>query len=334
MSRVEVLTSTPAELPAVTRNRMRDLFTREEIAELTARSDWRGLWALASTWAIIALAFALPALWPNVFTMLIALVLLGGRQLALAVLQHEGAHGTLFRTRWMNNILPDWFAARLVWQHLPKYRAHHLIHHTKTGTDQDPDISLHAGYPTTRASMRRKMLRDISGLTGLKVTLGMVLMDAGLLKWTVAANVEKLPQEGRRWWDYPLSFLHNAGGMLITNAVLFAILAASGHGWLYGLWVAAYLTTFPLFVRIRSIAEHGMLPRDQDMFLNTRTTHAGWFARLTFAPMSVNYHQEHHLMAAVPYYRLARAHALMRERRGAADLPGYRDVLRLAASSA
>ena len=43
------------------------------------------------------------------------------------------------------------------------------------------------------------------------------------------------------------------------------------------------LYVLPLFVRIRSIAEHGCLPRSPDMFLNTRTTQAGWLARMTVA---------------------------------------------------
>ena len=328
------LTSTPIELPAVTQRKLRDLFTPAEIAQLTARSDWRGAWAVASTWLMIAACFYVLARWPNPLTFIAALILIAGRQLALAILEHEAAHGTLFKTRWMNNLLGDWFCARPVWQNMHKYRAHHFVHHTRTGTEQDPDISLHAGYPTTRRSMARKMLRDIVGITGLKLMLGLVLMDVGLFKWTVANHLEKLPQEGRRWWSYPMTFVRNAGGMLATNAILFGIFAATGHAWLYGVWVLAYITPFPLFVRIRSIAEHGVLERVPDMFRNTRTTRAGWLARLTTAPVNVNFHIEHHAMASVPYYRLPLLHRLLRERNAVPEAPGYLDVLRLASTPA
>lgn len=334
MNQIELTTSTPAELPPATRQRLSQLFSREEIAQLTARSDWRGLWAIASTWAIIAGAFVMLALWPNVLTFVLALCIIAGRQLALAILEHEGAHGTLFKTRWMNNVLADWLCARPVWQNLMKYRAHHLVHHTKTGTELDPDISLHAGYPATPRSMLRKSLRDLSGYTGLKLLFGLVLMDAGVIKWTVANDVTRLPQAGRRWWDYPLTFLRNAYGMLITNTALFAIFAACGHAWFYGVWVLAYLTPFPFFLRIRSLAEHGMLERVPDMFRNTRTTRAGIFARMWVAPVHVNYHLEHHAMASVPYYRLPRMHQLLRERKAIAEAPGYLDVMKMAASSA
>lgn len=327
------LTSTPTEMPVATQRKLRELLSSEEIAELTARSDWRGLWAIVSTWLIIAAVFAVLARWPNPLTFVAALTLIAGRQLALAILEHEGAHGTLFKTRWMNNVLADWFCARPIWQNLMKYRTHHFVHHTRTGTDQDPDISLHAGYPTTRRSMARKMLRDVSGITGLKLLFGLVLMDAGVIRWTVANDVEKLPQDGRRWWDYPVTFLRNAQGMLIANALLFAIFAACGHAWLYGVWVLAYVTPFPLLLRIRSLAEHGVLERVPDMFRNTRTTRAGWLARLLVAPMRVNYHLEHHAMAAVPYYSLPRLHRLLRERNAVPEAPDYLDVLRLATSA-
>ncbi|HVH46550.1 MAG TPA: fatty acid desaturase family protein [Labilithrix sp.] len=319
------------DLP-VTYRKASDVFSRDELSALTARSDLRGLWAIVSSWAIVAGALTLLAWWPNALTLALALCLIAGRQLAFGILQHEGCHGTLFETRWMNNVLTDWLCARPVWQHLAKYRAHHLRHHLKAGTDQDPDISLHAGYPITRGSMARKLLRDLSGITGLKLLLGLTLMDVGLFRWTVANHLERLPQKGRRFWEYPLTFLRNAWGMLLTNAVLFCILAATGHPWLYGVWVLAYLTPFPLFVRIRSIAEHGVRTRVPDAWENTRTTRAGWLMRATLAPVNVNYHTEHHVMASVPYHRLPEMHRILRERGAVPEPPSYFEVLALASS--
>jgi fatty acid desaturase len=313
------------------RYKLNDVFTKDEVAQLTARSDLWGFWAVFSTWAIIAGAFALVAKWTNPLTIVVALCLLAGRQLALAILQHEGAHGTLFKTRWLNNAFTDWTCARPVWQNLPKYRAHHLIHHIKAGTDNDPDISLHEGYPITRGSMIRKFIRDAIGLTGLKVMAGMILMDLGIIKWTVAPKLERLPRQA--FWMYPVTFVKNASGMIITNLVLYGILRATGHGWMYGLWVLAYITPFPIFVRIRSIAEHGILPRVPETHENTRTTRSNFFLRLTLAPVNVNYHMEHHTMASVPYYRLPTMHRMLRERNAVPVPPSYGEVMKLAMSA-
>lgn len=324
--------TTDAPAPAVQFKKLNDLFTKDEVAILTARSDLRGLWAVVSTWAIVAGTFFMVAKWTNPFTIALALCLLAGRQLALAILQHEGAHGTLFKTRWMNNVFTDWTCARPVWQNLPKYRAHHLIHHQKAGLEIDPDISLHAGYPITRGSMIRKVIRDLVGLTGLKVVAGMLIMDLGIVKWTVAPDLHRLPRQPV--YMYPITFLRNAGPMLITNAILYGILHASGHGWLYLLWPLAYVVPFPFFVRIRSIAEHGILPRVPEIHLNTRTTRANWLLRIVLAPVNVNYHMEHHVMASVPYYRLPTMHKMLREKNAVPEPPGYWEIMKLAMSKA
>ncbi len=328
----QVDSATPTVMPAATRRRLSELFTREQIAQLTERSDWRGAWAIASTWGVILAAFAVLAAWPNALTFIAAVIVIAGRQLCLAILQHEGSHGTLFKTRWANEVLTDWLCARPVWQNLRKYRAHHLVHHTRTGTEDDPDLSLHADYPVSRRSMARKMLRDLTGLTGLKTMYGLILMDAGVIKWTVSNHIERLPSNGRRWYHYAGTALRNMVPMLIANGVIWGVLAWSGHAWLYGVWVLAYLTPLPLFIRIRSIAEHGCLARTPDMFLNTRTTRAGWLARITVAPVRVNYHLEHHVMASVPYYRLPLLHRWLRDKHAVPPTPGYAAVLGMASA--
>ncbi|MBM7059449.1 fatty acid desaturase family protein [Pseudomonas sp. UL073] len=311
------------------RQKVTDFFSREEIQQLTRRSDAAGWWAVLSTWAVIAATFAVLAIWPNPLTFVLALIVLGGRQLCLAILMHEAAHGTLFKTKALNDKLTDWLCARIVWVDVARYREHHLRHHGHTGTDLDPDWSLARPFPASRVSLARKFARDLLGFSGLKRLYGQLLMDIGVLKYTVASDVEVLPRNGRRWSDYARAGLRNMRGMLLSNAALAGILAACGQLWLYGVWLLAYLTTYSLFMRIRSLAEHACTERTRDMLLNTRTTRAGWLARATVAPIRVNFHIEHHLMAAVPYFRLPRAHRLLRERGLIDNPPGYLDVLRI-----
>jgi fatty acid desaturase len=206
------------------------------------------------------------------------------------------------------------------------------VHHTKTGTAEDIDISLVTPFPTTRASLARKLFRDVSGITGIKGLYGRLLMDAEVIQWTVANDVKRLPANGRAWHDYVRTALRNMAPMIVTNAILFAILAASRHAWLYGVWALAYLTTFHLFIRIRSMAEHACTEPTTDMLHNTRTTRAGWLARMTVAPFRVNFHMEHHVMVSVPYYRLRPMHRMLRERGIVPPPPGYTNVLRIVSS--
>lgn len=321
----------------ITRRKVTELFSREQIRQLTARSNLLGAWAVVSTWAVIAVALATVAwavtqpVWLALPLLLLALAVIAGRQLCLAILMHDAAHGTLFRSRWLNEVLTDWLCARPIWNDLHKYRRHHLRHHRHTGSDDDSDITLIAGLPTTRASLLRKFARDLSGLTGVKFLFGRLLQDAGLLQWTVASDVVWLPRQA--WYRHLSLLLANSWPMLLSNGLLFALLAALGQGGLYAVWVLAYITPFPLFLRIRSLAEHACTERCNDMFRNTRSTRAGWLARAFVAPLRVHYHIEHHVMASVPWFRLPVMHSLLRSQQAVPPPPGYLDVLRQVSSA-
>lgn len=317
-----------------TRTSISDLFTREEITELTTKSDLHGSWAVLSTWAVIGGTFAAVAstweylpVWGKLLMCIAALVILAGRQLALAIIMHDASHQSLFKTKWLNDIATDWLCARPIWNDLKKYRAHHLRHHSKTSTVEDPDLSLVEGFPTSKKSLMRKFFRDVSGITGLKFALGRVLMDVKKMEWTVSNDRRWISQEGRHWVDYPKAFLKNSGGAIATNAALFSILWAAGHPKLYVLWILAYLTPFPLFLRVRSMAEHAGMPTSNSALTNTRSTKAGYIARALVAPIHVNFHKEHHLMATVPYFKLPKMHQMLLERGHVPEPPSYWQVL-------
>jgi len=310
---------------------VRDYLSKDEIRELTEPSDLWGLWAVIANWGLVAASFALVAWRPSALTVVVALVIIGGRHLGLAIMMHDASHRSLFKTRWLNDFVGEWLAAAPTWSHLHAYRKHHLSHHSHAGTQRDPDLGLVSGFPTTRASLARKFLRDLSGLTGIKRVYALLLMDFGLLTYTASTDPQRIDVSDRTWLEFYQTGARNFGPVLITNVLLYKTLEELGHGWLYLLWVGSYLTTFSLFIRIRSMAEHAMTDPGPDDFRNTRTTQANWLARLTVAPLNVNFHLEHHLLMTVPYFRLARMHRLLRER-GALDgahmAQNYREILR------
>lgn len=318
------------------KRKITDILSKEELRQLTSRSDAMGAWAITSVWLAVAFSFTLmawglgQATWIKIPALVLGVCLLGGRQLALAICTHEATHRTLFATRGLNDGLTDWLCARPIGLDLYKYRDHHFIHHTKTGTDEDSDISLIEGMPTTRISLVRKFTRDLLGITGLKFLFGRVLMDAELMKWTVATNLEWLPRKSA---PYHLAcFLRNFTPTLLANLLLLAILAAFGYAQLYWAWVVAYLIPYPLFIRIRALAEHAVTERSLDMFRNTRTTRAGLLARLFVAPLHVNYHIEHHALASAPWHRLPAIHSLLRERNVVQAPPSYWQVMAIVSS--
>ncbi len=294
-----------------------DALSREEIASLLEMRDARSWISVATNWGLVFAAFAAVVAWPNPLTVLVALFVIGARQLGCAVLMHEAAHRSLFSNRRVNDFVGNWLCAYPVWSDLHPYRPYHLQHHARTGQPEDPDIGLVRPFPITRSSLRRKVARDLSGRTGLK--FARAAWARSVARWSDPC--------GRR----------AAIGVVVTNLGLLGVLTLAGHPALYLLWVGAWLTTNTLVTRIRAIAEHALTPDADDPLRNTRTTLARWWERLLVAPNRVNYHLEHHLLMTVPHYNLPRMHALLRERgvlERACVAHGYLGVLRQAASRA
>src|SRR3984893_5930774 len=162
-------------MPVVARVDPKAVFTPAEWSRLTSRSSWRGLWLVIHAWGTILAAGTLGALWPNPTTGLIALMLLGRRQLGLAILMHEAAHGGLHANRAINEWVGQWLCAVPVGADLASYRSYHLQHHKFTQQPEDPDLSLSAPFPITKESYTRKAIRDLTGQTFVKQRLPLFL---------------------------------------------------------------------------------------------------------------------------------------------------------------
>jgi len=309
-----------AELAAGDAKRWLGSLSRSEIQELRRLNDWRSALSLLTNWGLVLAAMALVARSPNPLTIVLALAIIGARQLGMSILMHEAAHHTLFSNRAVNDFTGRWLCAYPVWSDLGPYRRYHLKHHAWNWTAEDPDLNLATPFPVTWASMRRKIWRDLSGQTAWKRVKYTLRRDLG------GMNVQQFGANAG--W-------RNLRGVTITNLTLLALLAGAGHPALYLLWIGAWFTTHHLVVRLRSIAEHAMIPDPADPLRNTRTTLARWWERLLIAPNYVNYHLEHHLVMTIPHYRLPQMHRLLRERgvlANACVTRGYLSVVRLAAS--
>jgi fatty acid desaturase len=283
--------------------------TKAEIQPFLERSDSRAWWMVAVNFVLVAVAFSLPVLWLNPLSILASVLLLGGRQLGLAVIYHDCSHGVFFKTRWLNDFVGHWVCGGLLNTSLYAYRAYHLGHHRFAGTAKDPDLQLASAYPASPASLKRKFIRDVTGQTGIKA-------------------MKKQARAMRPVKNAPF---------FVSHSVLFSLLWVLGVSWVYVLWWVSYALTHQVVTRLRFIGEHGVaLDRlSPDARDNTCTTLVSWWERVFVAPNYVNYHLEHHLNAAVPCYRLSPLHKLLRERGFFAGRDclscGYREVIRKAA---
>ncbi|NJN51308.1 MAG: fatty acid desaturase family protein [Gammaproteobacteria bacterium] len=276
-----------------------DFLTRTEIARLRTLSSTHATWLIVHCWGVIVAVWVFVAMWTHPLTILLAIPVIGGRQLGLGILGHDGAHHLLYRNRRLNDWVCEWLFNRpLLGASIVAYRNYHLNHHRFTQQANDPDLGLSAPFPITRASFLRKVIRDLTGQTGFAQQRALLRNGFGPHGAALAVRV------ANGWRRF--------GPNVAINLVFLAAFAAFGKWYLYFLlWVLPELTWRMLISRIRNIGEHGAVPDNDDRLRNTRTTRAGWLARALIAPYFVNFHLEHHLLVSCPCYRLRTMHRLL-----------------------
>jgi len=267
--------------------KLSEILSKDDLSDMRRKSNVLAAIILAGNWLILISAFALFIVWPNPLTFVASVLIIGGRQLGLGVLLHECAHDSFFEKTSVNDAVGQWLCGSVVNTSVFAYREYHLRHHRFAGTDQDPDKVFVDKYPVKRESLKRKIIRDITGQTGYRDTRNKLAH----FSWS----------ENHPW--------------VISHLLMISILTLVGAPWAYALWWVAEIFVLPLIVRLRQIGEHGVAddrsvrsPR-----LNTGTTLVSWWERLLIAPNYVNYHVEHHQFASAPCYRLASLHGKLRQ---------------------
>ena len=282
-----------------------EILDQDQIQWLREKSDIRGISLLLHAWAVVFLTVFLFSLYPNILTFFIAVLIIAGRQLGLAILMHEGAHGLIVNKTKSNDRLSQWICAFPVWLDTYGYRHYHLAHHRNTQLEDDPDLSLSKPFPVSKLSFLRKALRDIFGVTGIVQRYELIF------KTLLQTDIDK--NDGKRISGFKST--NTLYGILFSNLAILLIMTMIGSWWYYfAFWLLPLFTFFQLFLRIRNIAEHAGVPHDSDDFNNARTTYAGFIERALVAPYYVNYHLEHHLLMFIPCYKLKDAHRMLIEK--------------------
>jgi len=301
-----------------------DLFTPDEWAPFQSRSLWKGPLLVAHAWGVIALAVVAGVLWPVLIP--VCVMIIGTRQLGLAILMHEAAHGALAKNLKLNDWLGHWLCAVPIGASLTAYRPYHLSHHRFAQQAEDPDLMLSAPFPVTPASLRRKMFRDLTGQTFFKQRVLLPIAMARKAKADAGTHDYDSIVTGRSVLPF-----------LLFNLAMLIGFVAAGVWWAwFALWLLPMATWFPLVTRLRNIAEHACVEGSAtDPWRAARTTRANWLERALIAPYWVNFHAEHHLFMHVPCWSLPRLHrqiAVRPQAKGMEVAPGYLAVLKQAAS--
>ena len=248
--------------------------------------DGRNALTVVGAWlqsfGVVALAVWLDRWW----SYLIAFFLMGRAFALLNILGHEAAHRLLFDRKAVNDFVGRWLLAYPGWTPFDVYRRSHMAHHKDEMGPDEPDLALYTGYPITRTSMRRKLVRDATGISGYK-NLGPLV--AALGKPTSRAVAARI--------------------LGVQTAIWAAMWVLSGRWWVYPLlWLAPWLTVWRVLNRLRAIAEHAGMERSADRRRTTHVVRQRRLARFWIVPYHTGWHLAHHVDMGIPWRRLPDLH--------------------------
>lgn len=253
---------------------------------------WRPVRDVAVDIATIVAALSMALLEP--WTSPLALLILGNRQRALGNILHDAAHRNLTRDRQVNDLVARALIAPLLFLSLSHYRDLHFRHHVDLGAQgTDPDL-----IPIPPEKARSWAIALANNLLSIRAVLGSTF---GHLLDLAVPLAERLYIVA--WW----------------SILVVAVAAITGEGpavATLAMWLAARATFFHLITTFREMCDHhGLTPGGVFSFTRDITASGAW--PLLIHPRNNAYHLTHHLLPAVPYYRLPEAQRLF------AQLPEY-----------
>ena len=253
--------------------------------ELRRIADLRNVGAILLAWAQAALIVGLAVWAAHPLGYLVAVVAMGTVFARLAILAHEAAHKLLFTNKRVNDWVGRWLCAYPAFVPLDAYRRSHFAHHKEEFGPNEPDLDLYVGYPITRASLRRKLVRDALGISGWK-------------------NLKPLLRALGSPTARPFALR-----IVAAQVAVLAAFAVAGRPELYLLlWLAPWMTSWRVINRLRAIAEHGGMQASADRRQTTHHVHQSLVARATIVPYNTGWHLAHHVDMGVPWRNLPALH--------------------------
>lgn len=271
------------------------------IVDLSALTQSKSLLQVVLQWTYVLISiltynFAITETrnpWVYVPIYLLTVVCIGSRQHAMGILLHEAVHYRICNNKTINNFIGEWLLAWPLSSSLYGYRQQHFAHHRSVGDANDPDFARVQNVEKYAFPKTKSQILVILG----KYAFGYYSFYDG--REAMQQLVVGIPM-----------------GLQLKRLAAYAALISASIYWNFWLglilfWLIPSMTMLLLVMYIRLIAEHGVLPKGHSVFARSRHVDPAFWEKILIAPLGVNYHLDHHLYPAVPFYKLPKLHEIL-----------------------
>ena len=277
---------------------------RKALKALMRRSDGPGLiyltaWLAACALTGALLSAAIGTWWLGLALLPYAYVLsLGGYSIA-----HEGAHGTLFRTRWLNEAV--YWLGCLIYTEEPVYRRYtHAVHHSHTWIT-GVDTQMIPFLPLTLWDY----LKEVTGFY--------VLWENAKALMRGALGRQAITDYGGQQRDMiPAGEVPKSRRNAIAFLAIYlglALWAVIGQSWLPVLFFFLPRLIGSACIQYNTVPQHVEMATDvADLRASTRSWRTN--ALNMVLHWNMPYHIEHHLYPTVPFHALPKLNRIVRDK--------------------
>ena len=281
---------------------------KKELKAVMRRNHQTGIWYLIGWFGLMALSGT--AVMVSYGTWLIVPALLA-HSIFFAVpayaFSHECAHGTAFRSRWLNEVV-FWGTSFLYFEEPLHRRYAHASHHTHTWIEEEDAQMPYAEIPLTLWGW----VEEVLGIGLYWHQTKMFFMHSiGVFSDEIrrVTPVSELPRMRR-----------NTQKFLMVYLALAIVSIWSGWLWPVLIIVLPRVIGGPIMNMFILMQHVEMAENQPNIVKSTRSFDTNWFGRFLYCNM--NYHIEHHLYPTVPFHALPSLSKKLREQLPEPD-PGF-----------
>ncbi len=256
------------------------------------RSDYHGLvylakWGIACSISGMLVWFSIGTfyVWPAMFCFGVIV------SVPAYSLSHETAHGTAFRTRWLNEIV-FWFTSLLYGEEPLHRRYTHTNHHTHTWY-----VGLDSQMPFDTPLDLKGWISDTSGFSITRFQIRVNFQLATKQYTDIMLSV--VPK-------HELPKLTRNARIFIAVYSLILFLVFLGYMWPIWFLVLPRILGYPIMLLFNLIQHVEMAENSPSIIDSTRSFRTNLVGKLLY--LNMNNHIEHHLYPQVPFYSLPKLH--------------------------
>lgn len=236
------------------------------------------------------------------FTVILSIIIIGSRQITLATLFHDAAHGTLLLNTKLNNTIGRIFCGWTIFQSLRAYKASHALKHHRNIVDKsnEPDL-----YYMTKEGVYDNQTRYhfIWKFFILPFLGGRTLSYVKFL--LVDRFLGSLREDAYR---------HETIWIILFHSVIITLSIHLNTIEYLLFWYVPFMIVHPVIGWFSELSEHFPMMKDSlgTPLYSSRNRYAGPIERFIIGMHGDNYHLTHHLLPGVPHWNLAKATAVLR----------------------